>query len=237
MPSRDQLGLPANAAFDVAPDTAALGAVAIAENVDSLIERAVRDRPDVAAARAVARQSEQQIRVARSASLPSVTLGANSGRAVSNVSALDGRTFAITVGVSVPLFNGFGREMDLVAAQENFAAAVARADQARLQAVAQVFTSYWALRTAAQRVTTAANLLASATQSEEVARGRYAEGVGSILDLLSAQNALADARAQAVQSRWTWFSALAQLSRDAGVLGPAGATPLQLSPGAPGSPE
>lgn len=231
------LGLPANAAFDVAPDTAALGAVAIAENVDSLIERAVRDRPDVAAARALARQSEQQIRVARSASLPSVTLGANSGRAVSNVSALDGRTFAITVGVSVPLFNGFGREMDLVAAQENFAAAVARADQARLQAVAQVFTSYWALRTAAQRVTTAANLLASATQSEEVARGRYAEGVGSILDLLSAQNALADARAQAVQSRWTWFSALAQLSRDAGVLGPAGATPLQLSPGAPGSPE
>ena len=129
------------------------------------------------------------------------------------------------------------QDVQVVAAQENFAAAVARADQARLQAVAQVFTSYWALRTAAQRVTTAANLLASATQSEEVARGRYAEGVGTILDLLSAQNALADARAQAVQSRWTWFSALAQLSRDAGVLGPAGATPLQLSPGAPGSPE
>ena len=92
------LGLPANAAFDVAPDTAALGAVAIAENVDSLIERAVRDRPDVAAARALARQSEQQIRVARSASLPSVTLGANSGRAVSNVSALDGLRAARNVG-------------------------------------------------------------------------------------------------------------------------------------------
>jgi outer membrane protein len=231
------LGLPANAAFDVAPDTAALGAVTITENVDSLIERAVRDRPDVAAARALARQSEQQIRVARSASLPSLTLGANSGRALSNNPALEGRTYAITFGLSVPLFNGFGRELDLLAAQENFAAAVARADQARLNAVAQVFTSYWALRTAAQRVTTSAKLLASATQSEEVARGRYAEGVGSILDLLSAQNALADARAQAVQSRWTWFSALAQLSRDAGVLGPNGDTHLKLTPAVPGSPE
>ena len=231
------LGMPANAAFDVAPDTAAIGAVTVAENVDSLIERAVRDRPDVAAARALARQSEQQIRVVRSAALPSVTFGANSGKAMSNAPALEGRTFAITLGLSVPLFNGFGRELDLVAAQENFAAAVARADQARLQAVAQVFTSYWALRTAAQRVTTAANLLASATQSEDVARGRYAEGVGSILDLLSAQNALADARAQAVQSRWTWFTALAQLSRDAGVLGTAGETHLKLTPAVPGSPE
>ena len=231
------LGMPANAAFDVAPDTAAIGAVTVAENVDSLIERAVRDRPDVAAARALARQSEQQIRVVRSASLPSVTFGANSGKAMSNAPALEGRTLASTLGLSVPLFNGVGRELDLVAAQENFAAAVARADQARLQAVAQVFTSYWALRTAAQRVTTAANLLASATQSEEVARGRYAEGVGSILDLLSAQNALADARAQAVQSRWTWFTALAQLSRDAGVLGTAGETHLKLTPAVPGSPE
>jgi outer membrane protein TolC len=61
--------------------------------------------------------------------------------------------------------------------------------------------------------------------------------VGSILDLLSAQNALADARAQAVQSRWTWFTALAQLSRDAGVLGPTGETHLKLTPAVPGSPE
>ena len=90
-----------------------------------------------------------------------------------------------------------------------------------------LFRSY-ALKTATQRVTTSADLLASATQSEEVARGRYAEGVGSILDLLSAQNALADARAQAVQARWNWFAALAQLARDAGTLGPRGEPNLTL---------
>jgi outer membrane protein TolC len=68
-------------------------------------------------------------------------------------------------------------------------------------------------------VRTAADLLASATESESVARGRYREGVGSIVDLLIAQSALADARAQDAQARWQWRSALAQLAHDVGLLG------------------
>ena len=231
------LGLQANARFDLAPDTGVAPVLALSENVDSLIERAVRDRPDVAAARALARQSEHQVRVARSAALPTVTMGATRGQVYSNTVALEGQTYALTFGLSVPIFTGLSREYDIVAARENSAAAAARAEQARLSAIAQVFTSYFALRTATQRIATASELLASATQSEEVARGRYAEGVGSILDLLSAQGALADARAQSVQSRWTWYAALAQLSRDAGVLGPRGEPNLSLTPPAQGRPQ
>jgi outer membrane protein TolC len=100
-----------------------------------------------------------------------------------------------------------------------------------------VFTSYYALQTATQRVSTSAELLSSAVQSEEVARGRYAEGVGSILDLLTAQSALADARAQAVLSRWTWYASLAQLSHDAGILGTHGEPNINLSPVTPGRPQ
>ncbi|MGH9420073.1 MAG: TolC family protein, partial [Thermoanaerobaculia bacterium] len=62
-----------------------------------------------------------------------------------------------------------------------------------------------------------------------VAAGRYREGVGSILDLLTAQSALANARAQQVQSRWQWYTALAQLARDAGVLSTHGDTPFTFS--------
>jgi len=68
-----------------------------------------------------------------------------------------------------------------------------------------------------------------------VARGRYAEGVGSIIDLLTTQSALADARAQAIQSRWTWYFALAQLARDAGVLGTRGEPNLTLTPAPAGN--
>ena len=68
----------------------------------------------------------------------------------------------------------------------------------------QVFSSYYALQTAARRVTTADDLLASAQSSEEAALGRYRAGVGLFVDLLTAQSALASARAQQVQARWTW---------------------------------
>jgi outer membrane protein TolC len=78
-------------------------------------------------------------------------------------------------------------------------------------------------------VATADDLLASAQQSVQVAAGRYREGVGSIIDLLTAQTALANARAQQVQSRWQWYTALAQLARDAGVLGVRGETPFSFS--------
>jgi outer membrane protein TolC len=53
--------------------------------------------------------------------------------------------------------------------------------------------------------------------------------VGSIIDLLTAQTALANARAQQVQSRWEWYTSLAQLARDTGVLGVRGDTPFAFS--------
>lgn len=230
------LGLAANAKFDAAPDTGLAPVMQLAENIDSIIERTVRDRPDVAAARALARQSQQQIRQARSAGLPTLTFGASEGNVQSGSAALAGSTYALTFGVQIPLFSGFSKDYDIVTAQENAAASAARAEQTRLLAIAQVFTSYYGLQTATQRVATSAELLTSATQSEEVARGRYAEGVGNILDLLTAQSALADARAQSVLSRWTWYASLAQLSHDAGVLGTRGEPNVSLTPVSPGRP-
>lgn len=230
------VGLAANARFDAAPDTGMAPVLQLSENIDSIIERTVRDRPDVAAARALARQSQQQVREARSAGLPSLTLGASQGNVQSGSPALAGNTYALTFGVSIPLFAGFSKDYDIVTAKENAVAAASRAEQTRLLAISQVFTSYYALQTATQRVATSAELLTSATQSEEVARGRYAEGVGNILDLLTAQSALADARAQSVLSRWTWYASLAQLSHDAGVLGTRGEPNVSLTPVTPGRP-
>ncbi len=223
------MGMDANKPFEIATDTSAFPLRELADNVDSLIAHAERDRPDLAAARALARQSEAQISVARSATLPTLTLGSTAGRNFANVATLEGQTYALTLGLQIPLFSGNARQYDVVTARENASAAIARAEQARLQAAAQVYTSYHTLRTAAQRVTTSQTLLSTATQSEQVARGRYAEGVGNILDVLLAQSALADARAQAVTARWTWFSALAQLARDAGALTPGGSAGLRFS--------
>ena len=102
--------------------------------------------------------------------------------------------------------------------------ALAQADAETLeqQIILQVWTSYQAVKTAEKRVGSAQDLLAAAQQSAEVAQGRYKAGVGSILDLLTAQSALANARAQDVQARATWLVAIASLAHDTGTLGVPG---------------
>ena len=212
------MGLPANAVFDV-PDIVLADSVhAVTASVDSLIETAVRTRPELAAARAAAAGAASQVRVARAGGLPALGFTATGASNGSTVSTFSGRTYTLNFGVQVPLFTGFAKEYDVRSANDELRAAEARASLTRQQVIQQVFNAYYSLRTATDRVRTSADLLASATQSETVARGRYREGVGNIVDLLIAQSALASARAQEIDARWQWRAALAQLAHDVGVL-------------------
>jgi outer membrane protein TolC len=212
------MGLPANATFDVPAMPASDSVYFITQSVDSLISAAIRNRPELAAARAQAEAASSQIRVARSGYLPSLGFTATGANNTSTVSTFNGRSYSLNFGVSVPVFSGFANQYDVAAAQENYQAATARADVTRAQIIQQVFNAYYLLRTATDRVRTSRDLLASATQSEAVARERYREGVGTIVDLLIAQSALASAQAQSIDARWQWRTALAQLAHDAGVL-------------------
>jgi outer membrane protein TolC len=216
------MGLPANTAFEI-PDVPATDSVFfVAQSVDSLIELAIRNRPELAQTRAEAAAASSQIKVARSGYLPALAFSAIGGNNASNVSGFAGNSYSVTLGVQMPVFTGFSNGYDVAAANEQYQAAIARTEVTRQQVIQQVFTSYYTLRTATDRVRTAHDLLASATQSESVARGRYKEGVGSIVDLLVAQSALASARAQDVDTRWQWRTSLAQLAHDVGVLNARG---------------
>jgi len=224
------MGLPANIPFDVAPPPTDTPVGAVSESVDSLIARAVRARPDLSAAEARARQAYASARATRAGGLPSVTLSGNGSRVISDVSQFSGGSYSFSLGLSFPIFTGYARTYANRAAEDRARTAEAQAAGLRQQVIQQVFTSYYALQTATQRVHTTDDLLASAEQSEQVAQGRYQEGVGTILDLLTAQQALANARAQQSQARWSWLLALAQLAHDGGVLGIDGAAALPVTP-------
>ena len=221
------MGLAANTPFEV-PDVPATDSVYfVTQSVDTLIEMAVRNRPELASVRAQAAAAASQIRVARSGYLPVLALSAIGANNASTVSTFAGRTYTLNLGISVPVFNGFSDHYDVAAASEQYRAAQERSELTKQQVIQQVFTAYYTLRTSTERVRTARDLLASATQSETVARERYREGVGSIVDLLVAQSALANARAQDANARWQWRAALAQLAHDVGVLNSRGDTSFQ----------
>ena len=220
------MGLPANARFELAPVNDSMVVAVTRAGVDTLIDRALAMRPDLAALRMDIQGAEAEVRVAKSAKRPQLLLGTNFGKTFSNVNNFVGLNYGISLGVQIPIFS-VTRNFNVKTAEAQVLVASARADQLRLQVTEQVYSAYYALQTATQRVKTSDVLLASATNNEVAARARYRAGVGTILDLTTALTALANARAQQSQARWVWATALAQLSHDVGLI-PTRGQSLQL---------
>jgi outer membrane protein TolC len=202
----------------------------LADSVDAIIASAVRDRPDLAAAQAEAQAAQARVSTARADRLPALNVTATGGRTYASTIPNGSDSYTLQLGFSVPIFSGFSREYDERAAEYRAQAARSQAEQLRQRVVYDDFSAYYTLQTAARRVRTADDLLASATQSSEVALGRYKAGVGTVLDLLSAQTALGSARAERIQSRLSWLVSLAQLAHDAGLLDTHGGHPFRLTP-------
>ena len=224
-------GFPATLEYDVDTMTVERDVTVLADSVDQLIARAVAERPDLAAAQAEYSQARARVQVARAQRLPSITTNGSAG--YTKVGGQPGSwadSYTLTLGIQIPLFNGFTWEYNQRQAEAEADAARARAESLGQQVVFQVFRSYYALRTATTRVGSADDLLASARESAESGRARYQAGVGSLLELLTAESALASARAQRIQARLGWQAALVQLARDAGVLDLQGQSPFRLIP-------
>jgi outer membrane protein len=223
------MGFPANVPYDIAPEPPSIPVQGITESVDSLVQIAVRSRPDLASFRAQALEAQANIGVVKGQGLPSLFASGSASRAIFDDPALDGNSYSAQVGVSIPIFQGFTTSYNVLQARELANASAANSEFQRDQVVYQVFTSFYNLRTAMSRVKSADDLLSSAQESYNVETDKYKQGVGSILDLLTAQAALASARSQQAAARWTWYSDLAQLSHDVGILGLHGETRLHMA--------
>src|SRR5213592_3299545 len=68
------MGLPANIPYDLEPPPDTMPPLGITDSLETLIERAVGQRPDLMAARAAARAAQARVAVARGAALPSLVV-------------------------------------------------------------------------------------------------------------------------------------------------------------------
>ncbi|HSA95993.1 MAG TPA: TolC family protein [Acidobacteriota bacterium] len=222
------MGLPAATPFEVSeklPD--AIDFACVDEQIELCIQDALAKRPDLAAARAQAREAEEGVRKARSTFFPTLSLSGDIGRIYYKGRPNSNPFYAISVSLGLPFLFGF-QEYAVLAAKAQAEAARDEATGLGREVELQVWTSYYGLKTAEQEIATARDLLASAQASYDVALGRYKEGVGSILDLLSAQSLLENGRVENVRARSDWFQALVQFAHDTGALEPGA---LPASPG------
>jgi TolC family type I secretion outer membrane protein len=218
-----ELGLPADRPLklDAAPVPAEVPV--LDARIGDLMAEAARQRPDLAAAQAQRDAAEAGVSVARAVGRPSISIQA--GRSLSYTPNVADQNYnQIGIYVTVPIFSGLSTTYSVRQAQAALEASDANLEQARLQVSVGVWNAYYGLRSADQQLGATALLTTTAADNEQVALGRYQSGVGTILDVLTAQSAAASARLLRIEAEFGWQVARAQLSLALGRL--AGADPL-----------
>ncbi|MFZ2633867.1 MAG: TolC family protein [Desulfosalsimonadaceae bacterium] len=212
------MGIPANTPYDIEDLPVNPPVNRMTETVDAYIAQAQSRRPDLAAQKSRVEQSLSRIQASRSALYPSLSLTNSFGGTIDNHAS--GWEHQNTAGLmlSIPIFKGYSGQYDKLKTEQDAEAQKAQLDSFEQTIIFQVWSSYFNLKTSEQRVKTSNDLLQSAQQSHDVALGRYKEGVGGFLDLLAAQTALANARAQRIFALADWYISLASLARDTGTL-------------------
>ncbi len=211
------MGLDAYLPLDVATPDIRQPDSEFERDLTRLVEDARMRRPDLAAAEAQVRAARATIDATQAAGLP--TLSLSTGFNYANSNSFDPfHTSALGVTVNIPLFTGFNRTYQVQSAQARLENQIAARNAVSLQIALDVWQAYQTLTTGTQSVRSSADLVASATESERVALGRYKAGAGTIIDLLNAQSALASARLQNIQALYNWYISKATLAQSLGQL-------------------
>ncbi|HEU4643722.1 MAG TPA: TolC family protein [Gemmatimonadaceae bacterium] len=115
------------------------------------------------------------------------------------------------VGLSWPVFNQFSRELQIARADVTEQNAQASLRDARLLAKQNLVQYLGAVRTAQQQVTIQSATVAAAEEDLRVQKQRYDLGASTLLDVLTSETALIQARAALIQARFNYRVAKAQL--------------------------
>jgi outer membrane protein len=205
-----EIGVPADVPLKIRSDPVPAEVPALTARMTDLMAQAERQRPDLAAARAQVQAAIDNIEVARAAGRPSIAIAASRDRI--DTAGLPLQNYSqIGVTLTVPIFTGFSVTYGVRQAQANLETSESTAEQVRLQVTLDVWNGYYGLDSANKLLAASATLLKTAQTNQEVALGRYKAGVGSIVDLLTALVAYAEALQSRISAEQSWQVARAQL--------------------------
>jgi len=198
----------------------------LTESVEQTIDRALAQRPDLAARLAALRAREAEIRKARADFLPTFSVvGSVGGTAGSFTAQTTNRTFDYaepTYGTfltfSWELFDGFARRHAVREAEARRDEAAADLSMLQLKMLREVWKAYADVKVALLQREYAEELLKASQDAYDATSKGYQAGLNSILELLTAERDLARARMTEIESRADLLNAAAALAFAAGDL-------------------
>ncbi len=206
------VGLPVSYALKLQPMAERPQVAAITQSMEALLTDAKSHRPDLVAAEARARAARATARAESKAGLPILEFNSQYARQIYTNALTAQDAYFFGLNLRIPIFSGFADTYRVRRREEEAKIAETARDQLYTQTEQDVWQAYFDLQTAATSIASSTNLVKSAGQSADAAVARYGAGVGSLLDLITAQLDDTNAKVQEIQSHLDWYLALARLN-------------------------
>lgn len=180
------------------------------EPLDTHVQAALGDQPQLRKAEAATEAARQGVKLAHARRLPSIyAFGQyNLNRRHALATEPD---WIIGIGVHYALTSGIGRGHAESAARARQRGAEAVERQARIDIRSAISKSYHLVETARSQFLSLDSSIAAATESLRVQEVSFREGVASATDVIDARNALAQVRTRRAASAYKYDVALAAL--------------------------
>jgi outer membrane protein TolC len=194
-------------------------------SVEVLIAEARRERPDLAARVASMRASESDFSHARAQFFPIVGLSASYGENLWNFTFLIPRTvqtaqpqYSALLTLRWDIFTGFGRLNDVRRAEDDREVARAELRAAEVSTIAEMWRAYFELDSSRSKYAFAQSLVIASEESYNANLETYRQGLSTIVELLTAERDLANARYTFIQSKAQLLTAYAAVAYAAGAV-------------------
>ena len=195
--------------------------------VEALIAEARSRRPDLAARVASLRASEADIRQARAQFFPVVGLSTSYGENVWNFTFQTPRTvqtgqpqYAALLTLRWDIFTGFKRLNDVRRAEDDRDVARAELKSTEINTIAEMWHAYFEVDSSRSKYAFAQSLVSASQESYDANLKTYRQGLSTIVELLTAERDLANARYTFIQSKAQLLTAYAALAYAAGAVHP-----------------
>ncbi len=209
------IGLPRGQEFQLTDSVpyAPLGGMTL----DQALTQALATRPDYLSAQAQLRAAELSYHAAAAENYPSLATDANYGDTGNPNFGTSHGTFAVAVGLKIPIFQGSRVRADKL--QADSALKLRQAELADLEGQIddQVRTAFYNLKSSSDQVAVAKSNIQLASETLQQARDRFAAGVADNLEVVQAQESVAVANQSYIASLYSYNLSKISLAQALGV--------------------
>jgi outer membrane protein TolC len=227
----ESIGIPPTTPIRVIDFSALPSPRVFEESVDKVIDQALVNRPDLIAKVAVLRAKEAEVRHARAAYYPTLSIVSDAGMLagrtrISGTSGLNGSfnasepSYGIGLALEWKIFEGGAKQRRVELAEAERRAAEDEVTKARDRAIREVWKAYTDFRLAVRRLDVAEALVDASQKSYDTTLKSYRNGLSTLIDLLAARRELTRARFIEVDTKLQLLNSSAALAFSTGTSKP-----------------